>query len=128
MDEQALARLRDLYGLSPDAPHLALQFPRLPPGLPGRGLLGPPGRMPPRMAGPPGPRLGDFADSYLGAAAGMAEPGSARPAPPGHPLFAGQRDASLRAENDRLRRENADLRRKLGDGRPAAPRPPGASP
>ena len=33
MDEFVLKHLKDLYGLSPDAPHRAFQFPRLPPGI-----------------------------------------------------------------------------------------------
>ena len=33
MDNFAIKHLRDLYGLNPNIPHLALQFPRLPPGL-----------------------------------------------------------------------------------------------
>ena len=33
MDNSAIKHLQDLYGLNPNIPHLALQFPRLPPGL-----------------------------------------------------------------------------------------------
>jgi len=35
MDNLAIKHLEDLYGLNPNIPHLALQFPRLPPGLTG---------------------------------------------------------------------------------------------
>lgn len=33
MDNSTIKHLQDLYGLNPNIPHLALQFPRLPPGL-----------------------------------------------------------------------------------------------
>ena len=33
MDNLVIKHLQDLYGLNPNIPHLALQFPRLPPGL-----------------------------------------------------------------------------------------------
>jgi len=33
VDNFTIKHLQDLYGLNPNIPHLALQFPRLPPGL-----------------------------------------------------------------------------------------------
>ncbi|PJC50600.1 MAG: hypothetical protein CO032_03985, partial [Nitrosopumilales archaeon CG_4_9_14_0_2_um_filter_34_16] len=33
MDSFAIKHLQDLYGLNPNIPHMAFQFPRLPPGL-----------------------------------------------------------------------------------------------
>ena len=33
MDNLAIKHLQDLYGLNPNIPHVAFQFPRLPPGL-----------------------------------------------------------------------------------------------
>lgn len=128
MDEHVLGRLRELYGASPESP-LALQFPRLPPGLlgPGRGLRGPPGAPLPPHGRPLVPRLEDFGEAYRRAAAGLAGRSPARPAPPGHPLHRAQTAESLRAENARLARENADLRRRLGPdaGGPQGGRPGG---
>ena len=33
MDNMVANHLRDLYGLNPNIPHLAFQFPRIPPGV-----------------------------------------------------------------------------------------------
>ena len=35
MDDMVMNHLQDLYGLNPHIPHIAFQFPRLPPGLSG---------------------------------------------------------------------------------------------
>ena len=33
MEDLPIKQIKDIYGLNPNIPHLALQFPRLPPGL-----------------------------------------------------------------------------------------------
>ena len=33
MEDLPIKHLKDIYGLNPNIPHIALQFPRLPPGL-----------------------------------------------------------------------------------------------
>lgn len=108
MDE-ALAHLRALWGL--DGLHPAMHFPRAPPG-----------RMNPlssRFAVPPGARLpapgADMEQArrlHSELASRLMDPGSSQVPPPGHPMH-DRADSlrALRAENDRLLKENADLRR-----------------
>ena len=113
MDLHAEKHLRGLYGLDPDIPHPALGFPRLPPlalarlGLPADDT---------RRFGSNVARvqLDAFVEAYRRRAAGLAE--GRMVVPPGHPLYSGERSAaSLRAENDMLRKENQKLKTQLGD-------------
>ncbi len=119
MDDHVLNHLRGLYGADPDVPHVAFQFPRLPPGPrrefdPGagpalEGML--------KDAGGIGGGLQGFQHAYQMRAAGLLTAGP-MVVPPGHPLYT-LRDSvsSLRAENDKLLKENAELRKRLEDSR-----------
>lgn len=72
------------------------------------------GLAPPSLA--PGPRaasaplIGDYREAYRSLVAGLAG-GGRSPVPPGHPLYSrAESAAALRAENDALRKEIADLK------------------
>lgn len=104
--------LEALYGLNPHSPHPALMFPRLPPIA--RAALGHPETALPRMehAGVLARREMDlFLRSFRDDAKRLLD-GS--PATTTHPLSAG-RDSltTLQAENERLQKENGELRRRL---------------
>lgn len=99
-----------------DAGHL--HMPVMPPGA----IPPAPGRSPHRAAGlvPPGvalgpraassPRVGDYQEAYRSLVAGLAGGGRSL-VPPGHPLYSRiDSAAALRAENEALRKEVADLR------------------
>ena len=108
MDE-ALAHLRALWGL--DGLHPALRFPRAPPGR--MNPLSSAFAVPPR--GRPQPAAVDMEEArraYSDLASRLVNPDSSQVPPPGHPLH-DRSDSlrALRAENDRLAKENADLRR-----------------
>ncbi|RNJ76035.1 MAG: hypothetical protein EB829_06790 [Nitrosopumilus sp. H8] len=116
MEDMATRHLRGIYGLDPDMPHMALQFPRLPPGL-----VHPMFRIYDnsakeqfsQQADSASQKLQGFRQMYRQHAAGLLAMGSAV-VPPGHPLYG--KDGSVTAlysERDRLQRENAELRKKL---------------
>lgn len=115
-DMAAVARLRDLYGLNPDTPHMAFQFPRLPPVV-RRRLAGPAGAMPDRLGAAGEIARADivrFQEEFRQKAAGLV--GGPASLPPGHPLDSGRRLVnSLMAENDKLQKENQDLRKQLSE-------------
>lgn len=108
MDE-ALLHLRALWGL--DGLHPALRFPRAPPGR--MNPLSSAFAVPPR--GRPQPAMVDMEEArraYSDLASRLMDPDSPHVPPPGHPMH-DRADSlgALRAENDRLTKENADLRR-----------------
>ena len=102
--------LMGLYGMDP-VTSMALQFPRLPPGVGDQQLM-------PRPQGiqeiVPQAKLDDYTRMLQRHAAGlltMANPGII---PPGHPLYNRQNSVeTLQAENSKLQRENLELKKQL---------------
>ena len=113
-----MKHMQDLYGLNPSIPHLAFQFPRLPPGVLSsnpmfkvhedankRQLIGESGTVNQKLKG--------FQQMYQQYAAGLLSMNT-DVVPPGHPLYTKQNSIqTLQMENDRLHKENAKLRKKL---------------
>ena len=111
-------RLREACGLDPNAPHMALQFPRLPPGLthPMFRVYGNPAReQMARDSAAIGQKLDGFQRMYQEHAAGLLTMNNAA-VPPGHPLYHRANSVeALRAENKKLLKENSELRKMLED-------------
>ena len=116
MDEQVMRHLKDLYGLNQDIPHRAFQFPRLPPGL-----------TPPmfkifenpikqnflQKAANLDKKLDGFQSMYQQHASGLMTMNSGI-IPPGHPLYTEKNSIKiLKAENDKLAKQNIELKKKL---------------
>ena len=116
MDDLALKHLRDLYGLNPNIPHLALQFPRLPPGLAHpmfRIYENPLREQFSQDASMTSQKLRGFQQMYQQHAAGLLTMNSGI-VPPGHPLYNRQNTVeTLQTENDKLLKENLELKKKL---------------
>ena len=117
MENFAIDKLRDLYGLNPNIPHLAFQFPRLPPGLfhpmfkiyenPMKEKFG-------QDIETMNKKLQGFQQMYQQHASGLMKMNSSGIVPPGHPLFSRQNSIeSLKVENDKLLKENLELKKKL---------------
>ena len=129
MDNTPQDHMRTLFGLNPGVAAHGLQFPRLPPGpmhpMASRFAVPPPpggGGGSARGRPFPAPDLEDFERVYQDRAARLLGRGGHTGAvvPPGHPLY--ERHTSLRilkSENDRLLKENLELKRRL-DGEAAA--------
>ena len=121
--------------------HAHAPLPAMPPGAsppgPGRdpyrgggaaGLAPPAAALGPRAAS--APLLGGYREAYRRLASGLAGGGQGRALyPPGHPFYSRAESAdALRAENERLRREIADLRAQRGHGGDGSGREEGGSP
>ena len=108
--------LRDLYGLNPNIPHLAFQFPRLPPGLANpmfKNYQNPIKEKFLQDADSMAQKLEGFQHAYQQHAAGLLTMASAV-IPPGHPAYTKESSMkALRTENDKLLKENLDLKKKL---------------
>jgi hypothetical protein len=119
MEDLPTKQLMDLYGLNPNIPHLALQFPRLPPGLstPMFKIFENP--MKEKFADDNAminKKLRGFQQSYQKYASGLLTMNSSGIISPGHPLFTQQNSVNtLKAENDKLLKENLELKKKLDD-------------
>ena len=116
MDNFVTNHLRNLYGLNPNIPHLAFQFPRLPPGLSNTMF---------KIQGNPmkeqflqnadtmAQKLQGFQHMYQQYAAGLLTMNSIV-IPPGHPAYTRQNSIkTLQTENDKLLKENLELKKKL---------------
>ena len=116
MDNMAIKHLQDLYGLNPNIPHLALQFPRLPPGLTHpmfRIYENPMKEQFSQDVSMINQKLQGFQQMYQEYAAGLLSMSSFI-VPPGHPLYSRQNSVeTLQAENDKLQKENIELKKKL---------------
>ena len=112
----AIKQLQDLYGMNPNIPHMALQFPRLPPGLSHpmfKIYENPMKEQFSKQASTINQKLQGFQHMYQQYAAGLLTMNSAI-IPPGHPLYTRQNSVeTLQAENDKLLKENLELKKKL---------------
>jgi hypothetical protein len=117
MEEFVINQLRELFGLNPNIPHRAFQFPRLPPGLshpmfkiheiPTKKKFS-------QETGLINRKLEHFQKLYQQYASGLMRMNSSTIIPPGHPLFSeGNSIESLKAENDKLLKQNLELKKKL---------------
>ena len=117
MEDMPLKHLKDIYGLNPNIPHLALQFPRLPPGLTNSMFKIFENPMKEKFAednASINKKLQGFQQSYQRYASGLLTMNSNGIIPPGHPLFNRQNSVNtLKAENDKLLKENLELKKKL---------------
>ena len=116
MDNLVIKHLQDLYGLNPNIPHLALQFPRLPPGLT-RPMFKiyetPTKKQFSQEVATINQKLQGFQHMYQQYSSGLLSMNSAI-IPPGHPLYSRQNSVeTLQAENDKLLKENLNLKKKL---------------
>ena len=116
MDNLAIKHLQDIYGLNPDIPHMAFQFPRLPPGLTNpmfKIYENPMKEQFLKNAETINQKLRGFQQMYQQHAAGLLTMNSGI-IPPGHPLYTRQNSVeTLQNENDKLLKENLELKQKL---------------
>ena len=117
MEDMPIKHLKDIYGLNPNIPHLALQFPRLPPGLTNpmfKIFENPLKEKFTENNASINKKLQGFQQSYQRYASGLLTMNSNGIIPPGHPLFNRQNSVNtLKAENDKLLKENLELKKKL---------------
>ncbi len=117
MDDQVFQQLKDLYDLNHNIPHRAFQFPRLPPGI-----------NPPmfkifenpmkdkfvKNASNLNKKLDGFQKLYQQHVSGLMTMSSSGIIPPGHPLYSEKNTIKiLKAENDKLAKQNIELKKKL---------------
>jgi hypothetical protein len=119
VEDLPIKHLKDLYGLNPNIPHLALQFPRLPPGLSNplfKIFENPMKEKFTEENASINKKLQGFQQSYQRYASGLLTMNSGGIVPPGHPLFSRQNSVgTLKTENDKLLKENLELKKKLDD-------------
>jgi len=117
MDEYVLRHLRNLYGMNPDIPHRAFQFPRLPPGIthPMQKIFENPIKEKfLQDASTINKKLEGFQKFYQQYASGLMTMNTNRVVPPGHPLYSEKNSLEyLKAENDKLIKQNLQLKKKL---------------
>ncbi len=116
MDNLAIKHLQDLYGLNPNIPHMAFQFPRLPPGLSNpmfKIYENPMKEQFSEQADTINQKLQGFQHMYQQYASGLLTMNSTI-IPPGHPLYSRQNSAkTLQTENNKLLKENQELKKQL---------------
>jgi len=116
VDNLTIKHLQDLYGLNPNIPHLALQFPRLPPGLTHPMFKiheNPMNKKFLQQASTINQKLQGFQQMYQQYASGLLSMNSTI-VPPGHPLYSKQNSVeTLQSTNDKLFKENLNLKKKL---------------
>jgi len=117
MDEYVSRHLKDLYGMNPDIPHRAFQFPRLPPGIthPMQKIFENPIKEKfLQDASLINKKLEGFQKFYQQYASGLMTMNTNRIVPPGHPLYSEKNSLEyLKAENDKLIKQNLQLKKKL---------------
>ncbi|MDH5569321.1 MAG: hypothetical protein OEX98_05980 [Nitrosopumilus sp.] len=116
MDNLAIKHLQDLYGLNPNIPHMAFQFPRLPPGLTNpmfKIYENPMKEQFLKNTETINQKLRGFQQMYQQHAAGLLTMNSGI-IPPGHPLYTRNNSVeTLQNENDKLLKENLELKKRL---------------
>jgi len=116
LDNLAMKHLQDLYGLNPNIPHMAFQFPRLPPSLTNHMFKvyeNPMKEQFLKNAETINQKLQGFQQMYQQHAAGLLTMTSGI-IPPGHPLYTRQNSVeTLQNENNKLLKENLELKKKL---------------
>lgn len=114
--DDAIKHLQDLYGMNPNIPHMAFQFPRLPPGLSHPIFKiheNPMKEQFSKQTSTINQKLQGFQHMYQQHAAGLLGMSSAI-VPPGHPLYTRHNSIEiLQAENDKLLKENLELKKKF---------------
>lgn len=122
MKDLAIKQLRDLYGLNPNIPHIAFQFPRLPPGLSHpmfKVYENPIKKKFIHNANSLNKKIEGFQHVYQQHASSLMNLNPSGIIPPGHPLFNRQNSVeSLKAEKDKLLKENLELKKKLDKAKP----------
>ena len=116
MENLAIKHLQDLYGLNPNIPHLALQFPRLPPNMthPMFKIYETPMKEQfSQELATINQKLQGFQHMYQQYASGLLSMNSSI-IPPGHPMYTRKNSVeTLQTENDKLLKENLKLKKKL---------------
>ena len=116
MDSLAIKHMQDLYGLNPNIPHMAFQFPRLPPGISNpmfKIYENPMKEQFSEQADTINQKLQGFQHMYQQYASGLLTMNSTI-IPPGHPLYSRQNSAkTLQTENNKLLKENLELKKQL---------------
>ena len=116
MNNLAIKHLQDLYGLNPNIPHMAFQFPRLPPGISNpmfKIYENPMKEQFSEQADTINQKLQGFQHMYQQYASGLLTMNSTI-IPPGHPLYSRQNSAkTLQTENNKLLKENQELKKQL---------------
>ncbi|MCG3780191.1 MAG: hypothetical protein JW390_50046 [Nitrosopumilus sp.] len=111
-----MRHLQDLYGLNPNIPPMAFQFPRLPPGF--NHPLSPvyQNQMKSQLSKHNetlNQKLQGFQRMYQDYASGLLSPETSV-VPSGHPLFTSRNSIqTLKTQNDKLVKENIELKKKL---------------
>lgn len=117
--DSTLSHLRDLYGLNPNIPHMAFQFPRLPPGISHpmfKIFENPLKEQFSKDVDTMNTKLQGFQKMYHEYASGLFKMDSTGITPPGHPLYNRQNSVdTLKGENDKLQKENLELKKQLDD-------------
>ena len=116
VEDSVNRHLQDLYGLNPNIPHMAFQFPRLPPGMAHpmfKVFENPLKEKFSQDVSNINPKLEGFKQMFQQHAAGLLSMNTSI-IPPGHPLYTRQNSVeTLQAENDKLLKENTELKKKL---------------
>lgn len=116
MDDQIIRHLKDLYGLNHENPHHVFQFPRLPPGITHpmfKIFENPIKEKFIQNASNLDKKLDEFQRLYQQQASGLMTMSSGI-IPPGHPLYSEKNSIKiLKAENDKLAKQNIKLKKKL---------------
>ena len=117
MDDFVIKQLRDLYGLNPDIPHSAFQFPRLPPGITQSIVKIHENPMKEKFLQESeslNKKLEGFQKLYQQYASGLMKMNPTAIIPPGHPMFSKRNSIeSLKMENDKLLKQNLELKKRL---------------